>query len=190
MKFNTRAFFTPVLTILCAFSALFYSSCRNGGSSPFLDKCASISCAHGGTCDKGNCVCPAGYDGVNCEIVCRDKFISAWNVIEDGSITVEGHYDLAIEKDADVSWVTIKNMYNYFGSVRANIVKDTIYIPNQQMQGKVIVGKGYIYSDTLQPTYTKVCMRYQVIDTASMLVDYFGYYSELNNSKPSIWTKH
>ncbi|MBC7555157.1 MAG: hypothetical protein H7257_14405 [Taibaiella sp.] len=83
-------------------------------------------------------------------------------------------------------------MYNYFGSVRANIVKDTIYIPNQQMQGKVIFGKGYIYSDTLQAPYTKICMRYQVIDTASMpqLVDDFGYYSERNNSKPSIWTKH
>ena len=194
MKFKAKAFFTTLFIVVCAFTSLLYVSCNPNGKNSVLDKCAAIACAHGGRCDQGSCVCPSGYDGVNCEIVTRDKYVHGWNVIEDGSITVESHYDLAIENNNDdVTVVYIKNLYNYFGTVRANILKDTIIIPNQQIQGKVIFGKGYIYGDSLLGANTKICMRYEVVDSASMpqLVDDFGYYNTSNdNSKPSIWTKH
>lgn len=32
------------------------------------DKCKDITCQNGGTCDKGQCTCPTGYSGDNCEI--------------------------------------------------------------------------------------------------------------------------
>lgn len=191
MKFNTRAFLYSILGSLLICTSLLYVSCTGkGGKSPFLDKCAAISCAYGGRCDNGSCVCPDGYGGTNCEIVHRDKFIGSWNVTEDGSQTVQTQYALALEKSGDPTVIYIKNLYNYFSSVRAVIHNDTITIPNQSMQGKVVFGKGFIYGDTILGPNSMISIRYEVIDTVSQLVDDFGYYEEVDGSKPSSWRKN
>ncbi len=52
--------FTSFITI-AIFSAVVYSGCTKA------DKCADITCQHGGTCSDGVCKCPTGYLGANCE---------------------------------------------------------------------------------------------------------------------------
>lgn len=191
MKFNTRAFVYSILgSILFTCSAVFVSCNGKSGKSPFLDKCAAISCAYGGQCTDGVCVCPDGYSGTNCEIVDRDKFIGSWNVTEQGSQSIQTQYALAVEKDADPTIVHIKNLYNYFSSVKATIHHDTLTIPNQNLQGKVVFGVGFIYGDTILGANTMISLRYEVIDTATQHVDDFGYYQDVDNSKPSSWKKH
>lgn len=191
MKRNTKAFFTTLLLTCSAFLSIFYVSCNHGNNSPFLDKCAAISCAYGGHCDNGKCICPTGYDGTNCEIITREKFLGSWNVKEKGTITVDREYAVAIERDEAVNYVLIKNMYNYFATaVRASVVKDTLYIANQQLNGKIVFGKGYIYTDSLGTPNGKLSLRYEIVDSANNnIVDDFGYYEVLDNSKPSSWSK-
>ncbi len=53
-------FFT--IAILCL-GIFFTSSC---------DKCKDKDCQNGATCEKGKCICPAGFTGDNCEL-CNGK---------------------------------------------------------------------------------------------------------------------
>ncbi len=185
--------FTAILTF-SAFLVVVYTSC----SKP--DKCKAIACANGGVCIDGVCKCLPGYQGPNCDTVSRDQFIGLYEVTETGTVTtISRNYAIALEADpADVTAVRIKNLYNYFFPqfVKGVIDGDTITIPNQQLMGKVVFGKGYIY---YTPQYgsgpvAAISMRYEVIDTAAGAhtagkVDDFGYYSELDGSKPSNWAK-
>ncbi len=197
MKLNIKGLLLSAMLTCMAFLSLLYVSCKgkDGKSSPFKDQCAAISCAYGGYCSEGKCVCPSGYEGDNCELITRDKFLSSWTVKETGTITVAREYAIAIEKDvatAPVNSVLVKLLYNYFSiSVRANVVKDSIFIPNQQIMGKIVFGKGYIYADTLGQPNGRISMRYEVVDSANNnIVDDFGYYEDVYHSKPSSWTKH
>jgi len=38
------------------------------------DKCKNVACQHGGTCSSGNCACPTGYSGSNCETDVRTTY--------------------------------------------------------------------------------------------------------------------
>lgn len=44
------------------------------------DPCASIICNHGGTCVNGSCICTAGYEGPDCSIESRNKFLGTYEV--------------------------------------------------------------------------------------------------------------
>ena len=190
MRYTPRVLFIASLTTVLSFFAVVYSSCNKDGSGGIFntDKCKAISCAHGATCHDGVCTCPSGYEGTYCETTSRDKFIGAHSVLEDGSITPQREYPIVINKAADVTDVWLQNLYNYFKSpVRAYIVNDTIIIPNQQLEGKVVFGKGYIYNADTSGAVKMITMRYEVIDTASQVVDDFGYYHNLDQSEPSVW---
>ena len=60
--------------ILLAFA---YQSCVKPGG-PRL--CNNVECLNGSYCLKGQCMCPAGYEGTNCATPAVDKFIGAWRV--------------------------------------------------------------------------------------------------------------
>jgi len=111
-------------------------------------------------------------------------------VKEDGSVTEPAEYSFVIEPDTSATMVKLKNFYNYFKQpVMAKVKGDTITIPNQQIDGKVVFGKGFIYTDTLCVLSGKISMRYKIIDVATQLVNDFGVYSNLNGSAPSDWSK-
>jgi hypothetical protein len=63
-------------TLFCFFSVA-YISCSKPGSAP---KCNGVTCENGGSCYKGNCVCPVGYEGGNCGTASVAKYIGAWDV--------------------------------------------------------------------------------------------------------------
>lgn len=183
MKGILKPLILSVATIAGVFSAVTYTSCEP-------DKCKAIACAHGGTCNEGSCKCQAGYEGTNCETITRKKFTAFWSVKEQGSTTPLRQYPISITDDSVVTNIRIKNLYNFFSgsSVRAYVQGDTIIIPNQQLMGKVVFGKGYLTSVGNGINNT-IIMRYEVIDVATQLVDDFGYYESIDKSKPSVWTK-
>ena len=187
MKATLKPVILSAVVTLSAIFAIVYTSCTP-------DKCKAIACAHGATCDQGACLCLPGFTGPNCETATKDKFLSQWQVQEQGSVTMAAQYALDIEKTNSDTIVAIKNLWNYFSqTVYANVHGDTLYIPNQQLMGHVVFGKGYIYATNLYGPNSAIAMRYEVIDTAAgqpqQWVDDFGYYSDIDGSSPSIWSK-
>jgi len=86
--------------------------------------------------------------------------------------------------------VVIKNFNNYFITpVKAYVANDTIYIPNQQYEGKVIFGVGYWFTNVTYGQYGHITMRYEVIDTATSKVNDYGYNDAVDRSDPSEWNK-
>jgi len=59
-----RNIFITALITIASFLAVGYIGCTK---STDTDKCATVTCQHGGTCYKGNCTCPTGYTGSYCE---------------------------------------------------------------------------------------------------------------------------
>jgi hypothetical protein len=190
MKKFSAIIVTTFFTLLACTSLIIISCNRNSTNILSGDKCKATSCAYGGVCVDGVCVCKPGYEGNNCEIISKAKFLGSWNVKEDGSVTERAEYGFVIEADTAATAVRLKNFYNYFKApVMATITKDTIIIPNQQLEGKVVFGKGYIYTDSPGVKNGKISMRYQVVDVASQLVNDFGYYGDVTMSAPSDWSK-
>lgn len=184
MKSLLKPVVLTIISTLTVFCAVYVTSCKP-------DNCKAIACAYGGSCVNGVCTCKPGYEGANCETISRDKFLGKWEVNETGSVTPNREYGLAIVKDTDVTKVIIKNLYNFFNDVTlyATITGDTMTIYNQQLDAKVVFGKGYIMTSPGSPTINnQVVMRYEVVDTFRV-VDDFGVYPVIDHSNPSIWTR-
>ena len=183
MKTSFKAILTTILIAFSAFGAVIYTSCNR-------DQCKTISCAYGGVCNNGVCNCPVGYEGSNCETISRQKFLGNWSVFEKGSITEAAQYPISIEEGAKITDVVIKNFYNYFTTpIRATVDHDTLFIPNQQYEGKVLFGTGYVYSSVTYGQYGAINMEYEIIDTATQAVNDFGYNSIVDHSNASSWNK-
>ncbi len=173
---------TTIIAIIAVFS-IANSSCNR-------DKCKTIVCANGGVCNLGGCICPAGYEGSNCETISRNKFLGNWEVFEKGSITNAAQYGVTVQPAAEITDVIITHFYNYFRSnIKATVSGDTLFIPNQQYEGKLLFGVGTIYSNTTYGQYGGLTMEYEIIDTATMAVNDFGFNTVIDGSSPSQWNK-
>lgn len=184
MKSLLKSLLIYTLSTLSVGYVAFMSSCTQ-------DKCKSIACAYGGSCDEGRCKCLPGYEGTNCETITRNKFMGGWQVHEKGLVSPDRQYPIAIEADKEVTTVWLKGIYNYFTgkSVKAYIQGDSIIIPNQQVLGKVIFGKGILHSSPVYGPNTAITLYYEVIDVGTGLVDDFGVNAAIDNSTPSQWIK-
>ena len=183
MKIPFKAILLSACTTLSVFAAIVYTSSCN------RDKCKTIVCAYGGVCNGGTCICPSGYEGTNCETEARLKFKGNWNVYEKGSRTQAAQYGVSIELGETPTEVVILNLYNYFTTpIRATVSHDSLIIPNQQYQGKVVFGVGYMSTDVTYGQYGRIYMSYEVVDTATNIPNDFGYYAP-DGSEPSTWSK-
>ena len=52
-------------------TAVTYTSCNH-------DSCKALMCRNGGTCADEFCRCPHGYEGTQCEIISRNKFLGSY----------------------------------------------------------------------------------------------------------------
>lgn len=60
----------PLLTVF-SFLILALVSCNT-------DSCKDVDCGVNGTCEEGICACDSFYEGENCEIESRDKYLGTW----------------------------------------------------------------------------------------------------------------
>jgi hypothetical protein len=174
-----------LITSLAAVSTVLsigYVSCNR-------DKCKTIVCANTGVCDGGKCICPSGYEGSNCETISRNKFLGNWRVFEKGSTSNAAQYGISIQASGKVTDVVIRNFNNFFETpVKGYVNGDTLTIPNQEMEGKVVFGNGYIYSTNTYTQFGAISMTYEVIDTITNIPDDYGFYAP-DGSAPSAWNK-
>ncbi len=159
------------------------------------DKCKTLVCAHGGYCQLGVCVCASGWEGPDCETESRAKFYGNWMVYEKGSSSFAAQYPISIVKDSTSNVVTnvrIANFNNRFkGSVLGTVYHDILTIPNQELEGKIIFGKGNIYAtdDVTYYQYGAIKMAYEVIDSITLQKDDYGYDAITDGSLISQWNK-
>jgi len=177
-------FLLPALLLVVLFP-----SCRDKNSGVRAPSvCDTVVCINGGKCEAGGCSCPAGYSGVHCEVSGADRFKGYWRVSEKGSVTTPADYFISLEGTSKDS-LRIQNFNNYFlAMVRAWVVGDSIYIPTQHLEGKIVRGAGYIYSSVDYGQYGIIRIRYQVIDSATLVVNDYGY-DGTSGADPSRWTR-
>jgi hypothetical protein len=138
MKARLKTIILSALGAVAAFGAVTFSACKP-------EKCKSIVCAYGGVCKEGTCICPTGYEGFQCETITRDKFKGNWTVFEKGTKSMPAQYSLVIEYGANMTDMTIKNFYNKLTQpVNIRVKGDTMFIPQQTVEGYEISGKGYL----------------------------------------------
>lgn len=148
--------FLILLSVL--FIALAYAGCK--------DACDGQVCLNSGTCKDGECecvgryggencdtFCPVGYEGKNCEIQNRAKFIKPWSSHTRSSDGADVKHALIISAGGSVSSIYISNIasqaYNVVGTVSGKTTMD-IYPQNAtgNYTGKVS-GSGYIQNNKL-----------------------------------------
>lgn len=182
MKVRFKTILFSAVSTLVAFFAVTYTSCTP-------DKCKEIVCAYGGACNNGTCICPSGYSGTQCENISRDLFTGVYTVFEKGSAETAAQYTLSVVNGATVTDVVIKNFNNSIvDPVSAYVSEDSLYIPTQTVDGKIITGNGVLTQSENYAQNATLTVRYQVVDSATMKVNDYGY-NPADNSAPSLWNK-
>jgi len=184
MNARFKTIILSTLGAVACFYAVTQSSCQ-------ADKCKAIACAYGGVCKDGICICPSGYEGIQCESVTRDKFTGTWTVYETGTLSGTNVYTVSIEPsyDSSITTVAIKNFHNRAhdnvgnGNVYAYVNADTIYINQQIVDGDTIIGNGFLEPDAHYAEHGKLTMFYVVKHGKP---DSFGFDSV---GVPSVWQK-
>lgn len=167
-------------------SLVFIQSCTKNNN----NSSGCVVCANGGVCLGKVCTCLIGYEGSDCNTLSATKFLGSWNVTEKGSNSDTARYGLAIQTvSGSANKVIIKNFYNFFTQdVNGIIVADTLFIPVQQLGGKIVVGFGYISVGSNPQTDGQVSVRYEVIDTATQTINSF-HYVDGDLSTASLWKR-
>lgn len=82
MRSTGKSFVVTLLITLSAFLSVAYTACNKTEVTPSEDLCKSITCQNGGTCFKGKCSCPGGFEGTYCETRAINKFTGTWKLTE------------------------------------------------------------------------------------------------------------
>lgn len=117
---NRSIGFALALT-LTVFSSVVYVSCnKTDNNSSGIDDCANVVCQNGGSCFKGLCTCPSGFEGEFCGTKSNQRYIGSWKIDE----TVTGSSEAAnvgktksynINVSAKNGTATILNVEGFFG---------------------------------------------------------------------------
>jgi len=95
---------------LCIGITLITVSCTN--------KCGSITCQNGGTCNNNKCVCPTGYSGNACQTGWDDAAIGTYNCKRSNCVPAVSGADTwvsAVTRSSTNSGFTV-NITNFNGS--------------------------------------------------------------------------
>ncbi len=179
MKARLKSIILSAMGVAAVFTTVTVTSCNN-------DPCKSIVCAYGGTCAEGDCICPSGYEGTHCEIVTREKYRGVWTVFEDGTSTNPAQYQISFVNGEGATDMKITNFYNRFAGddINVRVKGDSLFIPQQDVNGYTIEGIGYLDWKEFYPDDGKLTVRYKIVNADGKTDDY-----GLNTGTPSIWEK-
>ncbi len=178
-----RIIITALSTFL-VFTAVLFNACKH-------DPCKEVSCAFGGTCKDGNCLCQVGYEGEHCETITRAKFEGIWNVNEDGTLSSPAQFTASIENGPSINQVAIKNLQNTFTETIIGIAyKDTLTIPLQTLSdGRKVEGWATIVdTNPLNQHYYQhavMTVYYKVTSSDGLQVNEYGS----GGAGASLWAK-
>jgi len=146
------------------------------------DPCANIDCGINGTCFEGTCVCDAGYDGTDCNIVISSLFTGVYDVEEicDTDPNFTDTYTSSINESIEgVQFITISNVYNFgsfddvtpedataFASVSNVGGTYSLLIENQRFDAPALQDFEISGTGTYDPATFVITLQYSITDTA------------------------
>lgn len=128
-------------------STVTYTSCTH-------DSCKNLICRNGGTCADEACRCPDGYEGTQCEILSRTKFLGTY----DGQIKVN---DLPVKIDSAVV-ITSNALQNN------STIETFIYSRLPEKMTGAVVGDEV---NTIAPTGKKISYKMIAANRIEIVID-------------------
>jgi len=143
---------------------LAFAGCRNG--------CADVTCLNGGSCKDGECectyryggrycdtFCAAGYEGLNCSVASRQKYLRQWNATTRSTLGVTVKHTLNIAPAGNINNFYIINFNNEGYTIIATVSASTTFdIYPQNASGSYtgkVSGSGHIEGNRLSINLTK-----------------------------------
>lgn len=144
---NLKSILLASILTVGAFSTTLFTACNP-------DACKDVVCQNGGTCVDGDCTCPVGYEGTNCQTLSRDKFIGVFTGSETCTVGTD-NYSITCSANSDNTKFNIQNLYNQSLTAIASANGNAFTIPSQTVgSGVTAVGSGTITGNTMTVTYT------------------------------------
>jgi hypothetical protein len=164
-----RSIIIGCIAACAAFASTLYISCTK-------ESCSTV-CANGGTCNGALCICPTGYEGSNCQITSRNKFLGVWDTHEKGTITSTriNEFGITIDTNNAGSITTIRmiNFYDkYSNPILATITGNSLTIPMQIMPNYDTVSGWGTYSSSNSCPTGKIFIYFKIGSSSG--VDNFG----------------
>ena len=121
------------------------------------DPCAGVTCVQGG-CLEGNCACNPGYEGLNCELEERQKFLGLW---EAGDICMGGShvYGVEIFRGDGIQDLRLAGLYQRVDTVEMKVQGLELNIDLQAFGIWTIQGHGAIDTSAIPVT---ISMDYEI----------------------------
>jgi len=133
----------------------------SGYDCQFYNGCANnIICLNGGIQrlynKYGECICDCdlGYEGENCELISRAKFLGLYSVISSCQFETDTFYISITANANEISGVFFNNFFNDTTTVRGIVEERYVYIPTQVISGYSLYGQGGINDSILILNYT------------------------------------
>jgi len=148
MKVILRNIVVAAFITLGTFATVVYTSCTR-------DHCNNVACLNGGSCDGGNCTCPAGYEGLRCETYSRDKYVGNYNGSDSCTIYGDNQYPLhffaVTTNPVEMTLKNILNNANDSALCTMRSVDSFTFTGNNN--STTYSGTGVISNDSLRMTY-------------------------------------
>lgn len=112
------------------------------------DPCKNVSCINDGICFEGKCLCPEGYEGVNCETLQQATYDGNYTVSETCNLG-DYNYSIQIVTDSlDIHSIAIYNLVDLGIPVNATVNGNEIDIFKQVLVDDTISGSG-LFTESL-----------------------------------------
>lgn len=151
-------FWKPVLLTFTLFSAItsaiVYSGCEK-------DPCIDVKCENGGSCKRGVCSCPTGFEGATCADRMTKRFLgyyAGYSVCNNGAEIIDTIFLYEVpKKTTNLSMIQKTHKYDTLtATVSSNESTYNLFIPD-----KIATNYSKVYHITLQSDKTLILNSYE-----------------------------